>query len=95
VRQKPHIATGVRARGLGLRIGIDNESSVRLTARKPSLGQVVSSDGPDDAPERHEVQFALVMERRAKGAFEAELREPPDQGATEPSTPDPNVTLAK
>ena len=59
------------------------------------LGHLVSSDGPDDAPEPHEVPFALVMERAAKRSFEPDLREPPDTGATAISRPAPNVVIAK
>jgi hypothetical protein len=54
-----------------------------------------SPDGPDDAPEAHEVPFALVMKRAPKGSLAPEPREPPDGGAAEMSRPAPKVTLTK
>jgi len=50
---------------------------------------------PRGQAQHHEVPFALVMERRDRGTFQADLREPRDQGATGLSRPAPNVTLAK
>jgi hypothetical protein len=83
---------------LGL-MKLDQEWSVRLmgsTAElKDDLGEVVSSDGPNDRPERREVPFAFVMERTPKGAFAPDLRQPPDVGTQEISRPAPKVALAK
>jgi hypothetical protein len=86
---------------LGL-LKLDQEWSVRLMGSTSSveqqqnnIGDVVSTDGPDDRPENHEVPFALVLERRAKGSFQPELRDPPDGGARELSRPARNVILAK
>jgi len=52
---------------LGL-LKLDQEWSVRLMGSNMSMeqqqdkiGDVVSSDGPDDRPEKHEIPFALVL----------------------------------
>ena len=131
VREKPHLATGVRARELGIGTGAVQTVPVRrklakLHARLEFAGYRVEAcrplevarqrrilatypgalthigfktfgylRSPRGQAQQHEVPFALVMERRAKGTFEAELREPPGQGATSLSRPDPDVTLAK
>ena len=85
---------------LGL-LKLDNEWSVRLMGSNTSMeqqdkiGDVVSSDGPDDRPETHEIPFALVLEKRSQGSFQPELREPADGGGGQLSRPAPNVTLAK
>jgi len=70
-------------------------SNNSVERQQDNLGDVVSSDGPDDRPEQHQVPFALVLERSPKGNFHQELREAPDPGATELLRPAPNVTLAK
>jgi hypothetical protein len=59
------------------------------------VGHEVSADGPDDAPERHELPFALAMEKRDRGPFQPNLQEPPDPGAAAMSRPDPMVVVAK
>ena len=86
---------------LGL-LKLDQEWSVRLMGSNMSMeqqqdkiGDVVSSDGPDDRPEKHEIPFALVLEKRSQGSFQPDLREPTDGGGSQLSRPAPNVMLAK
>ena len=86
---------------LGL-LKLDQEWSVRLMGSDTSveqqqdkIGDVVSSDGPDDRPEKHEIRFALVLEKRSQGSFQPDLREPTDGGGSQLSRPAPNVMLAK
>jgi hypothetical protein len=89
--QGDHLQKLVR---MGL-VKLDNEWSVRpMGSSYPcreddTIGSLVSSDGPDDRPEVHELPFALVMERARKGTFNPDLREPPDPGAKAISRPAP------
>ena len=70
-------------------------SNMSMEQQQDKIGDVVSSDGPDDRPEKHEIPFALALEKRSHGSFQPELREPADGGWSQLSRPAPNVMLAK
>jgi hypothetical protein len=83
-------------------LNLDSEWSVRLIGSNKSMeqqqdniGEAVSSDGAEHRPERHEIPFALVLERRGQGSFQPNLTEPTGGGSSELSRPAPNVVLAK
>jgi hypothetical protein len=70
-------------------------SNMSMEQQQDKIGDVVPSDGPDDRPEKHEIPFALALEKRSHGSFQPELREPADGGWSQLSRPAPNVMLAK
>jgi len=80
---------------LGL-LKLDQEWSVRLMGSNMSMeqqqdkiGDVVSSDGPDDRPEKHEIPFALALEKKSQRSFQPDLREPTDGGGANFQDPPP------
>ena len=66
-----------------------------MEQQQDKIGDVVSSDGPDDRPEKHEIPFALALEKKSQGSFQPDLREPTDGGGSQLSRPAPSVMLAK
>jgi hypothetical protein len=70
-------------------------SNMSMEQQQDKIGDVVSSDGPDDRPEKHEIPFALALEKKSQRSFQPDLREPTDGGGSQLSRPAPSVMLAK
>ena len=60
-----------------------------MEQQQDKIGDVVSSDGPDDRPEKHEIPFALALEKKSQRSFQPDLREPTDGGGANFQDPPP------